>query len=397
MKVLIVATKSPWPAVDGGRVLLWNTLAALREAGVEVALAAPGPEGGAPLAEATEALARVCEPHLVPAGSGPEGGAALRALAAPLTIARHSRRSVRRKVEELLAGGGPGGIQVVHAEQLQALPQTAPAAARGLPVVLRTQNVESDLWREWGRQRGGAAGLALRIEGGRLARWEGREARRASAVWALSPEDAARLSTLRGDGCPVAVVRPPFPSLPPLREAARTLEGSPAVVLMGSRGWRPNEDAVRWFVEEVWPEVRGASPGALLHLYGGAEGVPPALAGVRRHPAPAESGEAFAPGSIQVVPLRVGSGVRIKILEAWARSVPVVGTPQAFSGLGAESGGEGLVAGTAGEFAAAIAALHADPGLRETLVAGGRRKLAEQHSPARIGRQMAEAYAALLR
>jgi hypothetical protein len=391
VKVLIVATKSPWPAVDGGRVLLWNTLAALREAGVEASLVAPGPDREEERATATGALAEICEPYLIPAGSGPEGGSALRALRMPLTIARHSRRSVRRKVEELL---DLGGYQVVHAEQLQALPQTAPASLRGIPVVLRAQNVESDLWREWGSQRGGVAGAALEAEGWRLANWEGRAARRASAVWALSPEDAARLSRLRGDGGPVEVVRPPYSALP---EVDRSLEGSPAVVLMGSRGWRPNEDAILWFLEEVWPEVRAASPEALLHLYGDTEGLAPGGAGVRRYPAPEESWEAFPRGSIQAVPLRVGSGVRIKILEAWARGVPVVGTPQAFSGLGAEDGAEGLVAGTARDFAAALAALHSDPELRRRVVDGGRRKLLAQHSPARIGRQMAEAYASLLR
>jgi glycosyltransferase involved in cell wall biosynthesis len=85
----------------------------------------------------------------------------------------------------------------------------------------------------------------------------------------------------------------------------------------------------------------------------------------------------------------------MKILEAWARGVPVVATPEATAGLEAEDGRELLVATRPQAFAAAIARLAAEPALAERLIAEGRRALARRHSPEQIGRALKAVYASL--
>jgi glycosyltransferase involved in cell wall biosynthesis len=165
------------------------------------------------------------------------------------------------------------------------------------------------------------------------------------------------------------------------------------VVLLGSGGWLPNRDATRWFLAEVWPEVRRQAPGAVLHLYAAGSERPGHLpAGVEAHLPPADSRDAFAPGAILVVPLRIASGIRMKILEAWARGLPVVATPEAAAGLEAEDGRDLLLAEDGPGFASALARLATEPGLREGLVAAGRRSLAAHHDPAAVGRRLLEAY-----
>lgn len=74
----------------------------------------------------------------------------------------------------------------------------------------------------------------------------------------------------------------------------------------------------------------------------------------------------------------------MRVLEAWARGVVVVASPAAASGLNASDGRELLVARNAEEFAVAIDRLGAIPGLAERLIAGGRARLAADHSPARF-------------
>jgi glycosyltransferase involved in cell wall biosynthesis len=182
------------------------------------------------------------------------------------------------------------------------------------------------------------------------------------------------------------VVRAPFPELPP---GSGRLAGDPPVVVFGSRGWLPNEDSVAWYLKDVWPAVRAEVPGAVLHLYGAELAAPP---GVVAHPPPGDSAEAFPPGSILTVPLRIASGVRIKILEAWARGVPVVATPAALAGLEVEDGREALVAREPREFAAAIRRLHAEPGLAAQLIEEGRRARRERHDPQEIARRLMEEY-----
>jgi polysaccharide biosynthesis protein PslH len=130
--------------------------------------------------------------------------------------------------------------------------------------------------------------------------------------------------------------------------------------------------------------VRAALPGACLHVFG-AEA---AGAGVHRHQAPVDSRQAFVRGAILVVPLRVGSGIRMKILEAWARGVPVVATAAAAAGLEARDGVELLLAADGAEFAAALARLHREPGLATALTAGARALLRRRHDPAGVAEQL---------
>jgi glycosyltransferase involved in cell wall biosynthesis len=352
LNVLIVATKSPWPPVDGGRLLLSLTLEELEREGCRFTLVAPG------VGPVNPALALA------------------RSWRLPLALARHAQPAVRQEVERRLAAER---YDLVHVEQLQALPQAEPALRRGVPVVLRAQNVESDLWKATAALTPGWKGRVLAREARRLAKWEGEAVRRVAATLPLSEEDAARLQQLAGGGR-LRVVRAPFPELAP---GPSVLPGDPPVVLLVSRGWLPNEDSVRWFLGEVWPAVRAEVPGAVLHVFGGSLGKS-AGEGVVPHPSPRDSAEAFAPRSILAVPLRIGSGVRMKVLEAWARGVPVVGTSAAVSGLEVEDGREALIADGPAAFARAVARLRSEDGLTQRLVENGRRALRERHEPARV-------------
>lgn len=384
LNLLVVATKAPWPPIDGGRFLLRTTLEGLAASGCRTTLVAPV---STDLEEISRALSSCCTPRLVKAAPLSPPVAMLRSGRTPLSIVRHSLLAVRREVERLL---GAERFDLVHAEQLQALPQVEPAFARGVPVVLRAQNVESDLWGATALRTSGLRGFLLRREAQRLANWEGKAVRRVAATLALTEEDASRLRELSGGGGNVKVVPAPFPDL---RSTGQRLEGAPAVVVFGSRGWLPNEESTAWFHDEVWPVVQTELPGAVLHLFGA--GLAPGP-GVVPHPSPKDSGEAFAPGSVLAVPLRIASGIRIKILEAWARGVPVVATPAALAGLNAEEGREALVARDAKEFAAALIRLRQEPGLRERIVEAGQRARRERHDPASVAKKLISEYEKVL-
>ncbi|HXU45694.1 MAG TPA: glycosyltransferase [Thermoanaerobaculia bacterium] len=391
MNLLFVATKTPWPPADGGRLLLANTLRALADLGHRPALVAPVAPGE-DAARAVAALSAWCRPHLVPGAPLGPGAALVRAWVRgePFSIARHTLPAVGGEVERLL---GAERFDIVHAEQLQALSQAAGAAAAGVPVVLRAQNVESDLWLASGRRREGWRGRWLAREGKSLAGWEGDALARVAAAVALSPLDADRLRHLAeeaGSSARVHVAPVPFPGeLPPGRTL---LAGDPAVVVLGSRGWLPNRDAAQWLAREIWPAVREALPAAVLHLFGQEIEIARG-AGIESHEAPGDSAQAFAANAILAVPLRIASGVRMKVLEAWARGVPVVATPEALAGLDVRDGREALVARDPRGFTRAFAALHRDPELVATLVAGARRTLAERHAPALAARELLAVYA----
>ena len=362
--------------MDGGRLLLATTLAGLARRGHHLSLIAPVVAPAAEAAAIRQALEPFCTPHLVPIQPRSYLISALRSRLArrPLTIDRHHHDAIAAEVERLLAREA---FDVVHVEQLQALAQARPALARGLPVVLRAQNVESDLWAKAAAHRPALSFFARR-ESRRLAANEGEAVASVAATLALTEPDAARLTELAGGRGRVDVLRAPFEGVLPA--GPTPLPGEPAVVLVGSEGWAPNRDSVAHFVRDLWPAVARALPGAELHVFGNWR---PSLTRerVHGHGSPADAAEPFAEGSILVLPLRYASGVRMRILEAWARGIPVVATPAAAAGLDATGGVELLLAESAEDFASALARLQGDRELRECMVASGRLLLRRQHDP----------------
>ena len=389
LSILMLATKPPWPLIDGSRLLVRNTLEGLARAGHRVTLVAPVDSRRFDVAEAERALADLCEPRLVSARPPSLAHSFVRSswTRRPLSIQRHAHPAVEAEVERLLV---ERRFDVVHVEQLQALAQAEPAFARGLPVVLRAQNVESDLWTVTAEFHPFYRALARR-EGWRLAEWESLAIARTARTLALTERDAARLGEFGGPSGRVTVVRAPFPGSLPAAEG--TLPGSPAIVLLGSEGWLPNRDAVAWFARTIWPVVQGKLPAAQLHVFGNRQWRPSGDR-ITWHPPPSDSRDAFVPGSIMAVPLRIASGVRMKILEAWARGIPVVALPQAAAGLEATHGRELLLARDATEFAAAFTRLAGHPGLSARLIQNGREALARRHSPENVTAELVAAYRA---
>jgi hypothetical protein len=385
LRLLWIATKSPWPPVDGGRLLLLESLKALAGSGVRATLIAPVDESAR--SETAVALAPWCEPRLVVAARRSRLAAAARSVASgkAWSVARHESRPIREAVAREIAAARP---DVVVAEQLQAFAQSAPAAVAGVPRILRAQNVECDLWRQLAGLTSAPKRLLFAREARRLAVAERRAVAAADATVALSGLDGSRLVELGASGLRrprVDVVAPPCPAGWPA--APERLAGEPALVLFGSAGWEPNARAGRHFLEAIWPALRAALPGACLHLFGG-EGR--GGAGVVRRPAPRDARDAFAPGALFVLPLDLASGVRMRILEAWSRGVAVLATPAAASGLRFAPGEELLLAGTPEETIREVRRFRDERGLGERLVAAGRARLVEDHDPGRFAKRFLE-------
>jgi len=387
LRILVVATKTPWPTVDGGRLVLYNTIEALAAAGHHVDLVAPHSGAEDDRRRTVEALERCCVPHLVAAGPRSGFGSLLTGLrrGMPVTAARHSLPAVAHRVAALLDAGG---VDVIHAEQLHTLAQVETARDRGVPVVHRAHNVESLLWSYTAQHRGSATRSLVAYEARRMSAYEVRVLEEAACTIALTEVDRRILSRLV-PGAAVHTVAAPFAGELPAGDDR--LDGAPAVVTLASATWAPSRFAVEHLAGEIWPVVRRRLPKAVLHVFGGRLDRPDG-AGVVTHPPPDDSRTVFAKGAVALVPERHPTGVPMKALEAWARGLPLLVDEPTAEVLGAEDGTELVVARNAQGYADALARLVEDDELRRRVVAGGRRALRDRHDPARIADHLERVY-----
>jgi glycosyltransferase involved in cell wall biosynthesis len=145
----------------------------------------------------------------------------------------------------------------------------------------------------------------------------------------------------------------------------------------------PNVDGVVYFLREIWPLIAAACPDARFVVVG----ADPAPA-IRAHAGPGvtivgpvdDLRPHLAAASVVVVPLRLGSGTRLKILEAWAMARPVVSTALGAEGLDAVPGRHLLIADEPANFASAVLRVLRDPGLGDDLGRAGRTLVTEHYS-----------------
>lgn len=152
-------------------------------------------------------------------------------------------------------------------------------------------------------------------------------------------------------------------------ERPRTSPETPRIGFIGNCSFLPNEEGVTWFIREVWPTIRRKSPNAQLRLVGRAsEGylakLGPGIVGLGWLEDP---GEEIASWSAMIVPIKVGSGTRVKVAEGFARKCPVVTTTIGSFGYDVNHGKEVLLANAADDFALACLQLLSDFKLGEAM------------------------------
>lgn len=239
----------------------------------------------------------------------------------------------------------------------------------GRAVICDLHNIESEFF--WSLSR--STGWPGRLAHARFARLstdlERRYLPRYQSVLVTSEQDRERVQTL-APGLGVTV----FPNTIPWRampEGARER----VIVFSGNMEYHPNQQAVAWFGRQMWPLLQQEA-GLRWRLVGmNPHGVAGTVAGWERvemtgavEDALAEIGRA----AVAVVPLRAGSGTRVKILEAWAAGTPVVSTRLGAEGLPARDGEHLLLADSAEEFVGAVRKLLQNEELAARLRSAGR-------------------------
>lgn len=203
-------------------------------------------------------------------------------------------------------------------------------------------------------------------------RWQRLAAAEADAVVVCSTLDAERLSM------PCAVIPNVYPRvdrLPAGTDGPRSSAAGFAIAFVGTMRYAPNMQAARFFARDVLPLIRALIPETSFRIIGEGSHLVDDLRrieGVSVHGYVRDVETALASVDVLVAPVFFGGGTRVKILEGFARGIPVVATTMAAEGLDAVDGVHLLVADTPASFATAVVRLHRDVQLRTRLVDAAR-------------------------
>jgi glycosyltransferase involved in cell wall biosynthesis len=285
------------------------------------------------------------------------------------------RTDFQKKIDEHLAGESYDVVQVEFANM--GAYHYGRHAKKPL-LVLDEHNIEYDLQR---RTAGSADGVSRRVYNSlnwRKLGWEERAAwKRFDGVVLTSERDAQVLTETsprtRTAVVPNGVNVQQFQPSTAVREADQLL-------FFGANNYYPNHDALLYFIDEILPKIVERRPNVKLSIVGpGAQ--PAVLARQSRHVEIVGFVDDVMPhlerASLVVVPLRIGGGTRLKIVEAMAKSKAIVSTRIGAEGIDLTHERDVLLADSPADFAAQVVRVLNEPELAEKL---GRhaRVLAEQ-------------------
>jgi sugar transferase (PEP-CTERM/EpsH1 system associated) len=378
VRILALSTAVPFPPDDGGRMRVYELLSGLaKEHDVELLTLTGGSdeEHDGARALAGEGVAVHPVPHRSRGGVG-AAGSLLRGRSVHGSAFR-SRRFGQQLRDRLTRGG----VDVVQCEFSSMAGYRADHDR--VPWVLDAHNIEFRISARLAVTARGPLAPLYRTYARREARHrqaeEVRDWRRMDHIVAVSRLDRDTIGELAPD-VPVTVV-PNCIDAQRFHRSPRPLGDQVGAVFVGKMDYRPNVDAVTWFVDAVLPLVRAVVPGFGLTIVG--RDPVPRVRALARHPGVLVVGRVddtvpyLHGAALTVVPLRAGSGSRLKVLEAMATGTPVVSTTLGVEGLDVEPGRHVLVADRPIELADTIVDLLGDPAQRARL-ADAARDLVEQ-------------------
>lgn len=322
----------------------------------------------------------------------------------PFLVERDDLAAMRRKVGQILADES---IDVIHADQLTmaqfALPFGSPAVHAsstrqdengsvvtkapgfsGCPVLVF--DAHNAVWTIIERMRETAPWFLkplARLEANRVKRYEGRIVRDFDHTLAVTELDSVALHQAfesAGAGgkadLPQILVVPITVDTSQLEPIER-VPGSLNILTLGTLHYPPNADGIRWFMNEVFPLVLSRVPGASLTIVG--KNPPQDFQDAAKDSSSIRV-TGYVPdlvpymqqAAVMVIPVRAGGGMRVRLLEAFSRAMPVVTTTVGLEGIDAEDGVEVVVKDTAEDFAGAVVQLIQETELQTSLAENAR-------------------------
>jgi polysaccharide biosynthesis protein PslH len=270
-----------------------------------------------------------------------------------------------REIARLLATETFDLVEIHHSTSasLQDVVRNRPTALYLYDVHYRAKARAAATKRGFGR-------LVARLGVSQFRRFERRAMGRSRALLLGQEEDRAEVARVAHPGAVVELM-PNVIDTDAVRPGADDEIRPRSLVFVGAMTHQPNVDAILTFHRTIWPQLRAGFPDAQWTIVGAAP--PPEIValdgreGVQVHANVPDVRPFIAAAAVYIAPLRIGSGVKVKIMEALAMGKAIVATPVAAEGMGLEPGRDLVVTELGPTFSAAVAGLWQDAGARHAL------------------------------
>lgn len=262
-------------------------------------------------------------------------------------------------------------------------------------IVYRAHNLESEIWQRNAFQEPGLKKWYLSLLAKRLKVYEQNTINRFDGIAAITEKDKKNLKEL---GCKIPIEVFPFGIDLAKYEIKPTSEKN-SVFHIGSMDWKPNQNGIKWFLNNVWDDVLEKSSGLEFIIAG--KDMPAWL--LNHHQknvvviGEVKDAQAFInQNSIMVVPLFAASGMRIKIIEGLSLGKLVIATSIAAEGIAYEDGEHIIIANTKEEFAAAIVKYSKNTSEQKRIAKNGRELIESNYDNRLIVNNLAKFFKQLI-
>jgi glycosyltransferase involved in cell wall biosynthesis len=308
----------------------------------------------------------------------------------PFSVFAHRNKRLSERLSQLCHEEPRPDI--VHIDTIALAPYAKHCGV--VPTVLAHHNIESRLMQRRGEYEDGALRRwYVHREAAKLRRFEARVCSRFLSNITVSEKDADELRQISPEAVAVAIPN----GVDTDYFTPRHEDESATLIFTGGMNMFANRDGVDWFLDSVWPVVKkhapatrfvaiGQRPSEKLKRLSGQDGeveAPGFVADVRPH---------VARAAVYVVPLRVGGGTRLKVLDAMAQGKAIVSTSLGAEGIDVQDGEHLLIADEAELFAARIVELLRDPARRRSLGGAARACVENNYSWSLLGKRLATVY-----
>jgi polysaccharide biosynthesis protein PslH len=307
----------------------------------------------------------------------------------PFALWRFSSNAMTADIKRLTS---EVDFDLIHVDTIDLAPYID--AAPTLPRLLNHHNVESRLqFRRSKNEKNPLAKFYIWLQARKLQSYEEKMLAKFDINVCVSAEDIATYNEMApsarydvvANGTDIDYFRP------------RQERNGKRVIFAGGMSWYPNADAMLYFVREIWPLIYKAHPDAYCDIIG--SHAPEELKAsaedgqnVLIHGFVRDIRDQMAAAAVYIVPIRVGGGTRLKILDAFACGKAVVSTTVGCEGIDVTPEEDILIGDSPEEFARQVTRLFEDEALQTKLAANGRRLVEEKYSWKKIGDDLNRAY-----